>query len=150
VDKSLRALLDQTPIAEIDAYLKTRRRDEYLSKGAVDGWERTSVEIEITHAAVRNGAWVKFTTVILEEGAWVWRDEHGEVRRAFGSMDNDSITSRSWHALTLDEQGEIVLLCPIEDLPELKGADLPSFISDAQLAQIRRAVDAAPITRERA
>lgn len=140
MDKSLRTLLDQTPTAEIDAYLKTRRRDEYLSKGAVDGWERTSVEIEweTDHAGY-----------FIEDGSWVWRDEAGLIRRAFGYLGSSYAA-----AMTFDAEGNDVCSWELRDDRDLcakvgghKNIDLDN---DEHLALIRASLTAVPITRERA
>jgi hypothetical protein len=139
-------LLDQHPVREIEAYLKeieaylnSRRRKEYLSKGAVDGWERTPVD-------VLNSDWedTDIGGFYIEKGSWLWRDAQGRIRRAFGCFGDEQPA-----AMTFDEDGR-----PIQKWELLDDADIMSRIGtldmddDGHLAVVRWSLMAAPITRD--
>lgn len=137
MDKKQREQLDQLSIAEIDAYLKARRRDEYLSRGTVDGWERTPMDIEMPMEAPRYG-------VTIEDGSWIWHDEEGRIRRAFGYF-GDSYPA----AMTFDEEGQLVHAWELQDDDSLMAQiGNPDLDDDDHLALVRASVMASPITRE--
>lgn len=136
--KTLLAMLDATPIDEIESYLEDRRRDEYLSKGCADGFERTPVEIDLGE-------------VIIPEGAWIWTDEDGAIRRAFGRLDAPLgfEGGRKLRAVTIDEYEKVLDVWRIRPVRSALNANQGSFDlnNDEHLALIRAEVLKAPITR---
>ena len=132
MDMTLHKQLDQLPIIEIDAYLEQRRRDEYLSRGCADGFERTPIEIDLGD-------------VIIPEGAWIWTDENGQIRRAFGRLDSPRgfEGGPKIRAVTIDEYEKVLHVWRVR--PNHGSFDLNN---DEHLGLIRAVVLNAQITRE--
>lgn len=133
-----RAILDKLDPEQIEAYLKQRKREAYPSKGAVDGWERTSADIE----------WETGDSgYFIENGSWVWRDDAGQIRRAFGYLGSSYAA-----AMTFSPNGNHVSSWELRDDDELcakvGGHKNINLDNDEHLALIRGSLMSAPILDE--
>ena len=134
-----RAVLDAMTVEQIETYLKDRRRRERLALGAVDGWQRTPMDIEMPMKAPCWG-------VTIQEGSWIWRDPEGRIRRAFCYLGSSYEA-----AMTFDTEGNDLASWELRDDDDLIAAvgsyDALNLTSPEHLALIRASVSKAPIDR---
>lgn len=118
LDDATMAVLDGLSFAQLQAYFVKRRIAELRAESAVDGWERLAADVEMSGGEIT-----------IEDGSWVWRDEAGRIRRAFGYLGGSHPA-----AMTFDEE--------LRDDPNPRAQNLDD------LAAVRASVMASPITRE--
>lgn len=126
LDDATMAVLDGLSFAQLQAYFVKRRIAELRAESAVDGWERLAADVEMSGGEIT-----------IEDGSWVWRDEAGRIRRAFGYLGGSHPA-----AMTFDEEGRDVCSWELRDDPNPRAQNLDD------LAAVRASVMASPITRE--
>lgn len=140
LNEKMLATLDAIPMRDLAAYLQARKRREYLALGAVDGWERVAEEFELNDDG--DDDFVKFNYLHIDEGDWVWRDEHGRIRRTFGWSGGSYK-----RAHTFDGTGYMLVGIELRDAVQSGELASDEFSAD-NLAAIRSYVMGLPIGPE--
>ena len=140
MNDKLQATLDDLSSDDLAAYLKARKRREYLALGAVDGWERVAEGFDLNDEG--DDDFVKFNYLHIDAGDWVWRDESGRVRRTFGWSGGSHM-----RAHTFDGTGHMLYGVELRDAVADGDLDVPEFTAE-YLPAIRQYVTNLPIDVE--